>query len=129
MLHLMYFSNSELCRVTHPAEGIVLTEENVQSFYNPELLQRLDDMRRRARIPILLNSGYRCLSYNAKVGGSKDSSHTKGLAMDISCTDSEHRFYYLRAALAAGFTRIGIGLTFLHLDIDPDKPQNCIWHY
>ena len=89
----------------------------------------LDSMRHRAGLPIILNSGYRCKEYNQKIGASDTSSHTKGLAFDIACSDPEHRYLYLRAALAVGFTRIGIGHNFIHLDIDDDKTLNCIWHY
>jgi len=31
--------------------------------------------------------------------------------------------------LEVGFTRIGIGNTFIHVDIDKDKSQNVIWTY
>lgn len=124
---LRYFSTRELRSVTHTASGNVTDDPYL--YYSPELLAKLDDMRHRAGIPIILSSGYRCVSYNRKVGGVPGSSHTKGLAMDICCSDSEHRYIYLRAALAAGFTRIGISGQFMHLDIDPDKVQNRIWTY
>lgn len=127
MQKLRYFSDDELARVTHPAPGVDLPDP--KQFYSPKLLTMLDAMRHRAGVPIILNSGYRCVGYNKKVGGSETSSHIKGLAFDIACSDPEHRLLYLRAALAVGFTRIGIGHNFLHLDIDPDKTQNCIWHY
>lgn len=35
--------------------------------------------------PILVSSGYRSLSVNAAVGGSKSSAHISGLACDFSC--------------------------------------------
>lgn len=124
---LRYFSTRELREVTHTSSGNVTDDPYL--YYSPELLARLDDMRHRAGVPIILSSGYRCISYNRNVGGVPGSSHTKGLAMDILCSDSEHCYIYLRAALAAGFTRIGIGKGFMHLDIDPDKVQNRIWSY
>lgn len=123
---LRYFSDSEILRVTH-SNGVTL--DNLFDFYDPILFVMLDDLRRRAKVPVLLRSGFRDSEYNAKVGGVKDSSHCKGLAMDISCSDSSHRLLYLRSALAAGFRRIGIGKDFLHLDIDSDKPQDVIWLY
>jgi hypothetical protein len=33
------------------------------------------------------------------------------------------------AALKAGFTRIGIGKTFVHMDRDPFLPQPRLWLY
>ena len=124
---LKYFTTRELRAVTHTDSGLVIDDPYI--FYSPDLLEKLDSMRHRCGIPIILSSGYRSISYNRKVGGVPGSSHTKGLAMDICCTDSEHRYLYLRAALAAGFTRIGISDKFMHLDIDPDKVQNRIWTY
>lgn len=123
---LRYFSDSEILRVTH-SNGVTL--DNLFDFYDPILFVMLDDLRRRAKVPVLLRSGFRDSEYNSKVGGVKDSAHCKGLAMDISCSDSSHRLLYLRSALAAGFRRIGIGKDFLHLDIDSDKPQDVIWLY
>ncbi len=35
-------------------------------------------------VPISINSGCRCVSWNAKIGGVKNSFHVKGLAADIS---------------------------------------------
>lgn len=124
---MRYFTEKELSRVTHPAEGV--EDVKASSYYSPLLLTMLDDLRRIAGVPVLLTSGYRCPEYNKKIGGSPTSSHLKGLAMDISCPDASFRFLYLRAALVAGFTRIGIGKTYLHLDIDQSKPAGLIWLY
>lgn len=126
-LGLLYFTREELRQVTHVNPGDSL--ETPEVYYSPALLVALDNTRHLAGLPIILTSGFRCPSYNKKVGGSRTSAHMSGLAMDIACSDPEHRFLYIRAALAAGFTRIGIGHTFLHLDIDTTKTQNCIWHY
>ena len=43
--------------------------------------------------------------------------------------NSGRRFRLLAAAIAAGFTRIGLGKTFLHLDNDRKKAQNVAWDY
>lgn len=126
-LGLLYFTREELRKVTHVNPGESL--DRPESFYSPALLDMLDRMRHVSDLPIILNSGFRCAAYNKKVGGSRTSAHMSGFAMDIACSDPEHRFLYIRAALAVGFTRIGIGHTFLHLDIDTTKTQDCIWHY
>ena len=31
--------------------------------------------------------------------------------------------------MEVGMNRIGIGDTFVHCDMDPDKVENCIWLY
>ncbi len=78
-------------------------------------------------IDIFCTSAYRTPEENAKIGGISNSSHLKGLAVDISCLDSATRFKVVFGALASGFKRIGIGKTHVHLDIDPDKPQDIIF--
>ncbi len=93
------------------------------------LIERLDIARSIARVPFSINSGYRCPTHNKQVGGKPTSSHLKGLAADIRAVHASERFAIVRGLLAAGFTRIGIGKDFVHVDIDTDKPQNLIWTY
>ena len=76
-----------------------------------------------------INSGCRCEKHNEHVGGSKTSSHLLGLAVDIPVTSSRARFKTIKALIDAGFTRIGIGASFIHADIDPDKSQEVAWKY
>ena len=52
-----------------------------------------------------------------------------GLAVDISCNSSRDRSIILTALIDSGFTRIGIGKTFIHVDLDKSKSQNVIWMY
>ena len=94
------------------------------------LLMLLDNMRNRAGIPFKINSAYRSEEYNKKIGGAKNSSHCKGLAVDISATTSEKRFKILEAAIHFGIERIGIGKSFIHIDIDDqDKTKQIAWMY
>jgi len=81
------------------------------------------------RSVIIITSGYRCEEHNREVGGKGTSSHPKGLAADIKCDDLSYRFLLVEALLKAGFTRIGIGKDFIHVDLDTDKTQNLIWVY
>ena len=92
-------------------------------------LAMLDRARDMANVPFVVNSGYRCHTQNMKVGGKPGSSHTRGMGADIQAIDSQIRFRILEAALAVGFTRIGIGSTFIHLDSDETKPQCVSWTY
>lgn len=89
----------------------------------------MDRLRHAAQIPIIITSGYRCPSYNATVGGKSNSAHVKGLAADIKCTDSQRRFWIIKAAIDVGFNRIGIGSDFIHVDYDESLPEARIWHY
>ena len=93
------------------------------------LLNMLDTTRELYNRPIVINSGYRTLRHNSKVGGTSESSHLKGLAVDIAVQGSRERGMLLHALRTVGFTRIGIGKTFIHVDIDPDKDQSVTWLY
>ena len=67
--------------------------------------------------------------HNREVGGTENSAHLAGLAVDIKCTDAWSRFKILHALLSVGFQRIGIGRTFIHVDDDLTKPQGVVWDY
>jgi uncharacterized protein YcbK (DUF882 family) len=94
-----------------------------------ELISMLDISRKKYGKSLVINSGYRTIEHNAKVGGKSDSSHLKGLAVDISCTNSTDRFKLEGILREVGFTRIGMGNTFIHVDIDKEKTQNVLWTY
>lgn len=80
----------------------------------PELLQKVRDHFGK---PVVINSGYRTPSHNAKVGGVKSSLHVKGQAADIVVSGVSP----LTVAQYAEYLmpdRGGIGLYtgFVHLD-------------
>ena len=104
-------------------------EKGSGSRMQPNTLQMLNDARGIAGIPFKINSGFRTKSHNAYIGGAKLSSHLYGYAVDIHCTDSRRRAIIVNALREAGFTRFGIGNTFIHADNDPDKDQNVMWLY
>lgn len=92
-------------------------------------LNRLDAARDMCSFPWVITSGFRTAKHNAKVGGVPSSAHTRGYAADISCKNGHQRHEVVKALHAVGFSRIGIAKTFIHVDNDPDKPQNVIWTY
>ena len=94
-----------------------------------DLLVMIDRARALYGKPIVVTSGFRTESHNKKVGGVASSSHLKGLAIDVACVTSKHRFEILTALLEVGFNRIGIADTFIHIDVDKNKSQNVIWTY
>jgi uncharacterized protein YcbK (DUF882 family) len=98
------------------------------SKMDANLLKRLTDARYLAKIPFVINSGYRTEAHNKEVGGSPTSSHLKGWAVDISCHNSSQREKIVRALLYVGFERIGIAKTFIHADTDKSKSP-AIWLY
>tara|TARA_R110000796_G_scaffold54305_3_gene126963 strand:- start:143 stop:502 length:360 start_codon:yes stop_codon:yes gene_type:complete len=92
-------------------------------------LRKLDNARHIAGVPFQINSGYRSISHNKRVGGTENSSHLRGYAVDIRATSSNRRFLIVQACIEAGFTRLGISSSFIHVDDDPAKAQNVIWTY
>ena len=92
-------------------------------------LSIIDEAREIADIPFNITSGYRTKSHNEKVEGKPNSSHLRGYAADIACNDSRSRFIIIDALLDAGFTRIGVASSFIHVDNDPEKDGNVIWTY
>jgi len=98
-------------------------------FMDKDFLSMLDTARDIANTSFVITSGYRTESHNKKVGGVSNSSHRIGRAADISCRDARKRSQIITALLAAGFTRIGVGSTFIHVDNDNLKSQDVIWTY
>ena len=100
-----------------------------------EFMVKLDDARHLANIPFKINSGFRTQEYQDDLTrrGYKTakgrSPHQDGVAADISVKDSRSRWVVINALMLAGFTRIGIADTFIHVDLDLDKQQNVIWTY
>ena len=48
-----------------------------------ELIEILETIRNHFNAPVIINSGYRTPSWNAKVNGAPNSYHCKGMAADI----------------------------------------------
>ena len=97
-------------------------------------LQMLDEARGIANVPFKVNSGFRTQKHNQWLidngyPASPDSSHLKGIAVDISCKFSNRRWLIINALLKVGINRIGIGKNFIHCDIDDSKPSNVVWVY
>ena len=117
---MKYFKLKEFDSPDEPGSG---------KHMNKEIVHMLDAVRKKFGKPIKINSGYRTVARNKKIGGVADSSHLKGLAADISCSNSVDRFKLLNLLLEVGFNRIGIAKSFIHIDIDKTKSQNVIWGY
>lgn len=91
------------------------------------LLVALDRMRKRFGKPIIVNSGIRCPDHNRSEGGVKNSSHLSGKAADIRVKTDRDRFKLIGLAIEYGIPRIGIGLGYLHLDVDTSKNYPRVW--
>ena len=120
MITARYFNESEF-KACFPSCSL----QNMKQ----ETMAKLDAAREMAGIPFVLNSAYRSRSYELAKGRTGTGAHTSGRAVDIRCNRDANRYKIVAACLAVGFTRIGIGKTYIHVDDDPIKTQNVIWHY
>ncbi len=95
------------------------------------LLEVLDAIRDQYGRPITVDSGPRCAFRNKQKGGEDPSAHLLGEAADLVCILSTDRFDLYNAARACGVVRLGIGSTFLHVDVTHDArfAQAVTWTY
>ena len=98
-----------------------------------QLLFMLKQLEAKAGYPIFsnINSGARSPSHNRNVGGVSNSSHKIPTckAVDIGVPNKYIRNLLVRSARDVGFKRIGVGRTFVHLDVDGAKSQYVAWGY
>jgi uncharacterized protein YcbK (DUF882 family) len=89
-----------------------------------ELIKVLEDVRTNFKMPVIITSGYRTPEYNKKIGGVKNSQHTKGTAADIKVKTvpaSEVQRYLNRKYP----DKYGIGRyeNFTHIDVREKKAR------
>jgi len=118
-MHFKYFKYEEFDSPDIQGSGQMMCDT---------IIEMLDQVREEYGKPIRISSGYRTEEANLKAGGVKNSSHLKGLAVDIKVKNSRER-YKLLFILMKYFHRIGVAKSFIHVDIDEDKPQGVIWVY
>ena len=98
---------------------------------HPVLVGKLDSIREDVGFPLIINSGVRTETHNEQVGGVTQSAHTYPCycAVDVRYKTKAQQRAIIGSAKKHGITRIGIGRTFIHMDIDTTKPQNVVWYY
>jgi len=98
---------------------------------NEAALDKLQALRDRLGVPLIVNSAYRSPDDNRRVGGAKHSMHLQGAAFDISMANHDPESFEA-AARAIGFTGFGFypRQNFMHIDIgrarqwgDPFPPR------
>lgn len=96
-----------------------------------ELMYMLDAARDYAQIPIVLNCAYRSVAWDKSKGRLGTSAHTLGKAVDIRCNSSTNRYKLIVALIEAGFNRVGIAKTFIHVDMSgpPRHSSDVVWLY
>jgi uncharacterized protein YcbK (DUF882 family) len=83
-----------------------------------ELITKLEKLRKRLGLPMIVNSGYRCPKRNQQVGGAEKSQHLLGKAADISLHNQQLDIDIIfNIARKIGFKGIGLYDNFIHLDV------------
>lgn len=92
----------------------------------PELVAALEELRKITG-PIIVTSGFRCITRNADVGGAKFSQHTIGKAADIRVKGKTARQLEVLARQVPAIRGIGRNdeKGFLHVDVREIKAQWC----
>lgn len=90
-----------------------------QGPMNPLLISRLNEFREFLKLPLIVTSGFRCKTHNAKVGGASNSYHLVGSAADIFTPTLTGPQLYLKLLEfgQSNFPGVGIGRNFIHIDV------------
>ena len=97
-----------------------------------KLLSMLDEMREIYSYPIKITSSYRSPDHPIEAAKKEPGEHSYGAAVDIVSDGGGKTFRLVKAAIEAGFTRIGVSRKkgFIHLGIGyPGAPEKTIWTY
>ena len=108
-----------------------------ECFMNEEFMKQLHRLREDYARPMTITSGYRDVAYNTVIGGSPNSAHILGQAVDVAVSGNL-AYDLIRMAMLHGFTGIGVAQRgphnkrFIHIDniVNSDtSPRPTIWSY
>lgn len=109
--------------------------ERPEGVPSQELIEILTKIRKHYNQPVVINSGYRCEAHNKAVGGSANSQHFKGSAVDfiVKNTPTESVWEYVLEkwgneplGLAIKRNKGNIYAGFVHIDTRGKKAR---WEY
>jgi uncharacterized protein YcbK (DUF882 family) len=107
-------------------------DDCIEQMLEVALLDKLELLRGNAGVPITVTSAYRCQRYQQKLSETPGietakgiSSHEIGQAVDVKCKSLNMHELVVKAE--PFFDNIGVGLSFLHLDVREGGPRR--WKY
>ena len=93
-------------------------------FVSPALVDVLQKIRNHFGKSVIINSGYRTVTYNKKVGGATYSQHLYGTAADIRISGvSPKQIAQYAETLLPNTGGIGIYKNFVHVDVRKNRSR------
>jgi uncharacterized protein YcbK (DUF882 family) len=99
-----------------------------------DLIPKLEALRESVQAPLRINSGYRCQRYQDELRARGyetslgPSTHSEGRAADVMSEDSRLSGAALEPlARQVGFRSVGVGHSWIHVDLRDDKDRH--WEY
>jgi uncharacterized protein YcbK (DUF882 family) len=119
------FTKSDVASRYHITNAITSWEirDNIVALVE-NVLQPLRDAWEK---PLFINSGYRCLELNKKVGGVPTSQHVLGQAADVGCSDPL-ALARLAKKMRLPFDQMGVYPTFVHFSYSDDRNRGQIFY-
>lgn len=100
-----HFKAHELCCKHCGAQGVT-----------QELVDKLDELRERMNMPLVLTSAYRCPNHPIEAKKKRPGYHSKGIAADVAVTGGD-QIKLISIAYELGFKGFGIADSFVHIDL------------
>ena len=85
---------------------------------DPELVRDCNEIRRRLGVPVGVNSGVRCPTHNANVGGVANSNHRIGKAADLSSSKSPQEMYRVADEVLGNTGELGLYSWGIHVAVN-----------
>lgn len=99
-----------------------IKEENIRWAIRLLVINILQPLRNFLKVPLVINSGYRCQELNDYIHGANNSQHTKGEAADV-LTDDPLLFAQSVKKLELPFDQMILYPNFVHISHKPYGPQ------
>jgi len=102
-------------------------QETGENRMDSEFIRALDILREKCGFPFVITSGYRSPSHSIEAAKTTPGQHAQGIAADIAVSNGVQRMAIVSNAIALGFTGIGVGKDFVHVDLR--KTTAVMWVY
>lgn len=127
-----HFSEAELC-LSRAAQDANIQNDPPEEVRRALLFTMAGMERVRACLggkPIRIHSGYRCAALNALVGGSPNSQHMRGEAIDFTCSEfGTNKAIAVRLAFQAevlGIDQVILEQTWVHVSFSLDPRYEAL---